>query len=209
MKPQSQVQDQLNEASLARDIKSRIRLEAERMLREAMGIKKNALNGVGEPPRPFEMVARETLIKPDLAATSWRLFATDLAKLHCFRFHPVWAAFVAYDPGLCCDMLVEPNARNTHTLAGWEFAPEQLLYMCNANGADIFPPAMPKMSVDEWEGVSDSWLMKAQGSHAKTMDILAQVKEKIENAEMNAIVGGTSEIMTAAVAAMVSRLGMQ
>jgi hypothetical protein len=64
--------------------------------------------------------------------------------------------------------------------------------MCNTNCADIFPPAMPKMSVVEWEGVSDStWLMKAQGGHTKSKAILKQAKEKTNNTETNAIMSGT------------------
>jgi hypothetical protein len=117
VQPLSQVQDQLDEASPARGSKARARLQAERMLREAMGLEKNILNGIGEPPRPYMMVAREVLINLDVAATSWRLFDKDLKTLHCLRFYPPCAPFVTDDPGLCCDMLVKLNTRNTHTLA--------------------------------------------------------------------------------------------
>jgi hypothetical protein len=149
-----------------------------------MGVEKNVLNCIGESPRPYKMVAREVLINPDVAATSWRLFNKDFATLHCLRFRPPWALFVTDDPGLCCDMLVKLNAKNTHTLVGWDFAPEQLMCMCDINGAEIYPPAMPRMNVVEWEGVSDStWLMKSAGGRTKSRNILAQVKAQIENAD--------------------------
>jgi hypothetical protein len=114
----SQVQGHLDEATQAVNAKARIRLEAEKLLRDAMGIKKNALNGIGEPPNPSKMVAREVFYNPDLYATAWRLFAKELTTLHCLRFRPSRASFVTDDPGLSCDVLAKLDARNARTLAG-------------------------------------------------------------------------------------------
>jgi hypothetical protein len=82
--------------------------------------------------------------------------------------------------------------------------------VCNVNGANIFPPAVPKMGVIDWQGVSDStWLMKSRGGHTTAVSIVEQVREKIKHAEMDAIAGGTSKTMTASIAAMATRTPMQ
>jgi hypothetical protein len=55
-------QAQLSGVTIARESKTRVRLKAERLLREAMGVKQDALHGIGEPPRPVRMAQREIFI---------------------------------------------------------------------------------------------------------------------------------------------------
>jgi hypothetical protein len=135
----SDFQKQFDEVKTAREAKTRVRLSTEKLLREAMQIKQDALDGIGEPPRPARMVQREILLNPDTAAKAWRGFTIDLTRLHVERFNPDWLPYVSDDHGVCCDMLVKVNARNARTLAAFDFSPEQLLFLCNSNGAD-FPP---------------------------------------------------------------------
>jgi hypothetical protein len=121
----SDFQEQLDEAKIAREAETRVRLRTERLLREAVRIKQDALNGIGEPPRPVRMVRSEILINPDMSAKAWRKFAIDLTRPHVERFHPDWLPYVLEDHAVCCDVLVKLNTRNTRTLSVWDFSPEQ------------------------------------------------------------------------------------
>jgi hypothetical protein len=114
-----------------------VQLRTEGLLREAMRIKQDALNGICAPPRPVRMVQEEILIDPDMWAKAWRKFAIDFNRLHMERFHPDWLPYVLEDHAVCCDVLVKVDTRNTHTLSGWDFSPDQLLFLRNTNSTDL------------------------------------------------------------------------
>jgi hypothetical protein len=154
------------------------------------------------------MVQREFLINPDMAAKAWRNFTIDLTRLHVGHFHPDWLPYVQDDHAVCCDMLVKRNARNTNALSGWDFSPEQLLFLRNTNGADFYPWCLPNMETIDWNGASDStWIIKSAGGATKSRFILPQVKRKIPNASLTSIQGGNAVTITEAVSVMVD--GMQ
>jgi hypothetical protein len=204
----SDFQEQFDEAKAAREAKTHIRLRTERLVREATKIKQDALHGIGEPPRPVRMVQREILINPDVAAMAWTPFAIDLIRLHMERVHPDWLPYVQDDHAVSCDMLVKLNTRNTHTRAGWDFSPEQLLFLCNTNGADLYPWCLPNMETIDWNGASDpTWIIKSASGGAKARQILTQAKVRIPNASLTSIRGRNAVTITEAVSTMVD--GMQ